>query len=185
MAKRKGLGKGLGALIPEKVENNDSKDKEIDQIQLIDIDKITISLDNPRKNFDMEGIESLAESIKLYGVLQPLVLIKEGDNYKIVAGERRYRAAKIADLKQVPAIIKELTNKDKDMISMVENIQREDLNPFEEAMAYVNIMDDYSLTQQELSNIIGKSRTYIANMVRLINLDEKTISELEKGSITS
>lgn len=185
MAKRKGLGKGLGALIPEKVENNDSKDKEIDQIQLIDIDKITISLDNPRKNFDMEGIESLAESIKLYGVLQPLVLIKEGDNYKIVAGERRYRAAKIADLKQVPAIIKELTNKDKDMISMVENIQREDLNPFEEAMAYVNIMDDYSLTQQELSNIIGKSRTYIANMVRLIHLDEKTISELERGSITS
>ena len=121
----------------------------------------------------------------MYGVLQPLVLIKENDKYKIVAGERRFRAAKTAKLKEVPAIIKDLTGRDQDMISMIENIQREDLNPYEEAMAYTNMMKKYNLTQQELSDILGKSRTYIANMVRLINLDEKTIEEIENGNITS
>lgn len=182
MARRKGLGKGLGALIPEKEININ---EDTNQIQMVDIKDIKISSGNPRKNFDMESIESLAESIKMYGVLQPLVLIKENDKYKIVAGERRFRAAKTAKLKEVPAIIKELTGRDQDMISMIENIQREDLNPYEEAMAYTNMMKKYNLTQQELSDILGKSRTYIANMVRLINLDEKTIEEIENGNITS
>lgn len=182
MARRKGLGKGLGALIPEKEININ---ENTNQIQMVDIKDIKISSGNPRKNFDMESIESLAESIKMYGVLQPLVLIKENDKYKIVAGERRFRAAKIAKLKEVPAIIKDLTGRDQDMISMIENIQREDLNPYEEAMAYTNMMKKYNLTQQELSDILGKSRTYIANMVRLINLDEKTIEEIENGNITS
>lgn len=182
MARRKGLGKGLGALIPEKEININ---ENTNQIQMVDIKDIKISSGNPRKNFDMESIESLAESIKMYGVLQPLVLIKENDKYKIVAGERRLRAAKTAKLKEVPAIIKELTGRDQDMISMIENIQREDLNPYEEAMAYTNMMKKYNLTQQELSDILGKSRTYIANMVRLINLDEKTIEEIENGNITS
>lgn len=182
MARRKGLGKGLGALIPEKEINTND---DTNQIQMIDIKDIKISSGNPRKNFDMESIESLAESIKMYGVLQPLVLIKENDKYKIVAGERRFRAAKTAKLKEVPAIIKDLTGRDQDMISMIENIQREDLNPYEEAMAYTNMMKKYNLTQQELSDILGKSRTYIANMVRLINLDEKTIEEIENGNITS
>lgn len=182
MARRKGLGKGLGALIPEKEININ---ENTNQIQMVDIKDIKISSGNPRKNFDMESIESLAESIKMYGVLQPLVLIKENDKYKIVAGERRFRAAKTAKLKEVPAIIKDLTGRDQDMISMIENIQREDLNPYEEAMAYTNMMKKYNLTQQELSDILGKSRTYIANMVRLINLDEKTIEEIENGNITS
>lgn len=182
MARRKGLGKGLGALIPEKEININ---ENTNQIQMVDIKDIKISSGNPRKKFDMESIESLAESIKMYGVLQPLVLIKENDKYKIVAGERRFRAAKTAKLKEVPAIIKELTGRDQDMISMIENIQREDLNPYEEAMAYTNMMKKYNLTQQELSDILGKSRTYIANMVRLINLDEKTIEEIENGNITS
>nr|WP_276939151.1 ParB/RepB/Spo0J family partition protein [Helcococcus sueciensis] len=182
MARRKGLGKGLGALIPEKEININ---ENTNQIQMVDIKDIKISSGNPRKNFDIESIESLAESIKMYGVLQPLVLIKENDKYKIVAGERRFRAAKTAKLKEVPAIIKELTGRDQDMISMIENIQREDLNPYEEAMAYTNMMKKYNLTQQELSDILGKSRTYIANMVRLINLDEKTIEEIENGNITS
>lgn len=182
MARRKGLGKGLGALIPEKEININ---ENTNQIQMVDIKDIKISSGNPRKNFDIESIESLAESIKMYGVLQPLVLIKENDKYKIVAGERRFRAAKTAKLKEVPAIIKELTGRDQDMISMIENIQREDLNPYEEAMAYTNMMKKYNLTQQELSDILGKSRTYIANMVRLINLDEKTIEEIENRNITS
>lgn len=184
MARRKGLGKGLGALIPEKIDQEDLTEN-IDQIQMIATKDILISSGNPRKNFDMEGIESLAESIKMYGVLQPLVLIREKNKYRIVAGERRFRAAKVAKLSEVPAIIKELTEKDQNMISMVENIQREDLNPYEEAMAYNNIMKQYNLTQQELSDVIGKSRTYIANMVRLINLDERTIEQLENGNITS
>ncbi len=182
MARRKGLGKGLGALIPEKEININ---ENTNQIQMVDIKDIKINSGNPRKYFDMESIESLAESIKMYGVLQPLVLIKENDKYKIVAGERRFRAAKTANLKEVPAIIKELTGRDQDMISMIENIQREDLNPYEEAVAYTNMMKKYNLTQQELSDILGKSRTYIANMVRLINLDEKTIEEIENGNITS
>ena len=184
MARRKGLGKVLGALIPEKIDQEDLTEN-IDQIQMIATKDILISSGNPRKNFDMEGIESLAESIKMYGVLQPLVLIREKNKYRIVAGERRFRAAKVAKLSEVPAIIKELTEKDQNMISMVENIQREDLNPYEEAMAYNNIMKQYNLTQQELSDVIGKSRTYIANMVRLINLDERTIEHLENGNITS
>lgn len=184
MVRRKGLGKGLGALIPEKeiLENNDS---DFEKIQQIKIDKIEASDNNPRKNFDDETINSLSKSIKLYGILQPLVLIKNDEKYKIVAGERRYRAAKIAGLETVPAIIRELNDKDKDIISMIENIQREDLNPYEEAQAYENIMKIHNLTQEELSNIIGKSRTYIANIVRLLSLDDFTISELEKGNITS
>lgn len=196
MARKRGLGKGLGALIPEKpkVENTKIEEKQItnnkevnfeEQVQDIEISKILPSSDNPRKNFDEESLQSLAESIKMYGIIQPLVLIKKDDFYEIVAGERRYRASKLLNLKSVPAIIKDLSTKDKDMISMVENIQREDLNPYEEAQAYDNIMKQYSLTQKELSEVLGKSRTYIANIVRLLTLDDFTITELENGNITS
>lgn len=195
MAKRKGLGKGLGALIPDKPtideneilnKNTENQVEDLNQIiQNISISDIEASGDNPRKNFDDEALESLAESIKLYGILQPLVLLKEEDKYTIVAGERRYRAAKLAKLKVVPAIVKDLSETDKDMVSMIENIQREDLNPYEEAQAYSNIMKKYDLTQNELSEKIGKTRTYIANIVRLLSLDDFTVSELEKGNITS
>lgn len=212
MAKKRALGRGLGALIPEredaKKENNysestdkkinkkeenktktnkktNSKDKIVDDVLSIKIDQIKVNEDNARKTFNQESIDSLGESIKLYGVLQPLVLIKREDHYEIVAGERRFRAAKSVGLKEVPAIIKDLSKKDKDMVSMVENIQREDLNPYEEAQAYNNIMKDYKMTQAELSELLGKSRTYIANMVRLLKLDDFTIKELENGNITS
>ena len=212
MAKKRALGRGLGALIPEredtKKENNysestdiktknknenktktnkntESKDKIVDDVLSIKIDQIKVNEDNARKTFNQESIDSLGESIKLYGVLQPLVWIKREDHYEIVAGERRFRAAKSVGLKEVPAIIKDLSKKDKDMVSMVENIQREDLNPYEEAQAYTNIMKDYKMTQAELSELLGKSRTYIANMVRLLKLDDFTIKELENGNITS
>ena len=212
MAKKRALGRGLGALIPEredtKKENNysestdiktnnknenktktnkntESKDKIVDDVLSIKIDQIKVNEDNARKTFNQESIDSLGESIKLYGVLQPLVLIKRENHYEIVAGERRFRAAKSVGLKEVPAIIKDLSKKDKDMVSMVENIQREDLNPYEEAQAYTNIMKDYKMTQAELSELLGKSRTYIANMVRLLKLDDFTIKELENGNITS
>lgn len=182
MAKKRGLGRGLDALIPEKPK---IEEENLEQVVMIKLKDITPSPYNPRKSFDDESIDSLAESIKLYGIIQPLVLVKNNDKYDIVAGERRYRAAKSINMKEVPAIVKSLTNKDKDMISMVENIQREDLNPYEEAMAYKNIMDEYNLTQLELSETIGKSRTYIANIVRLLSLDDDTIKELENGNITS
>lgn len=183
MVKRKGLGKGLSALIPKEELESIDKNKEI--IENIAISEIITNTNNPRKNFDVESLNNLADSIKRYGIIQPIVLFKKKDGYEIIAGERRYRAAKIANLEYVPAIVKDLTDKDKDMISMIENIQREDLNPYEEAQAYKSIMQDYSLTQNELSDVIGKSRTYIANIVRLLTLDDETISELEKGNITS
>lgn len=183
MVKRKGLGKGLSALIPKEELESIDKNKEI--IENIAISEIITNTNNPRKNFDAESLNNLADSIKRYGIIQPIVLFKKKDGYEIIAGERRYRAAKIANLEYVPAIVKDLTDKDKDMISMIENIQREDLNPYEEAQAYKSIMQDYSLTQNELSDVIGKSRTYIANIVRLLTLDDETISELEKGNITS
>lgn len=216
MAKKRGLGRGLGALIPEKslIQEEDNQEKEntrkvnkntvsaesksdklseqttidnkvVDNIVSIKIDHIRANEDNPRKTFDQETIDSLGESIKLYGILQPLVLHKKEDHYEIVAGERRYRAAKSIGLEEVPALIKEVNQKDKDMISMVENIQREDLNPYEEAQAYDNIMKDYKMTQAELAELLGKSRTYIANMVRLLALDDFTITQLEEGNITS
>lgn len=210
MVKRKGLGRGISALFPEKedkvvektetlgvvneekVEKNNekppkSKSDNIDNeiIENIKLTDIKASEDNPRKNFDIEALENLEQSIRLYGIIQPLVLMKNRGKYEIIAGERRYRAAVLAGLEEVPAIVKKLTSKDKDMISMVENIQREDLNPYEEALAYKNIMLKYSLTQNELSDIIGKSRTYIANIVRLLGLDKDTIKELEEGNITS
>lgn len=187
MARKKGLGKGLGALIPEEdtLTNLVEEKKDLQKVLSISIVDIDASEGNPRKSFDEDSLKDLAESIKLYGIIQPIVLTKNDKRYEIVAGERRYRAAKIAGLTEVPAIIKELDEKSKDMISMVENIQRKDLNPYEEAMAYDNIMKDYSLTQAGLSEVIGKSRTYIANMVRLLSLDNLTIKELEEGNITS
>lgn len=182
MSKKRGLGKGLGALIPDNIVVDDS---DIEKVQNIKVKDIVASKDNPRKNFDEEGISSLAESIKLYGIIQPLVLIKKANKYEIIAGERRFRAASLLELEEVPAIVKNLTTKDKDMISMVENIQREDLNPYEEALAYKNIMKQYSLTQQELADLVGKTRVYIANIVRLLSLDENTLEELSNGNITS
>lgn len=191
MVRKKGLGKGLAALIPEDtsinslIDTKDNKEQTGEVVENIDIDKIIPNRSNPRKKFDQDALEELAESIKMYGIIQPIVLVKYDDKYEIVAGERRYRAAKIAKLEKVPAIIKDLDNKSKDMISMVENIQRKDLNPYEEALAYDNIMNEYKLTQNQLSEVVGKSRTYIANTVRLLSLDDMTIRQLEKGNITS
>lgn len=189
MARKKGLGRGLGALIPEDTIVEDLIDnpekKAGQEVKNIDINKIKPNSSNARKVFDEPALAELAESIKLYGIIQPIVVVGVEGGYEIVAGERRFRAAKIAGLKEIPAIVKDFDIKTKDMVSMVENIQRIDLNPYEEARAYDNIMKEYKITQKALSDIIGKSRTYIANSVRLLSLDDMTISELEKGNITS
>mgnify|MGYP001568207138 FL=1 len=178
MSKKFGLGKGLGALIPEEaIEDKNS-------ILKIDMNLIKPNINQPRKNFDEAKIIQLADSIKEHGIIQPLVLQKKGNIYSIIAGERRWRAAKKVGLKEVPAVINELSDKQILEVSLIENIQREDLNPIEEAIAYKKLTDDFKLTQEELSKQIGKSRTAITNCMRLLNLDSRVQDYLIHGVIT-
>lgn len=170
MAKKFTLGKGLSALIPEEIEDFREESNKI----LISINKIKSDEEQPRKLFDSEKIAELAESIKTHGIIQPLILRKYmDDQYIIVAGERRWRAAKMAGLNEIPAIIMELSDRDILEISLIENIQRQDLNPIEEALAYRKLLNDFKITQEELSKRIGKSRVTIANTMRLTNLDDR------------
>ncbi|MGL4109907.1 ParB/RepB/Spo0J family partition protein [Clostridium sp. LP20] len=179
MSKKFALGKGLGALIPDDIESN----KEESNL-LIPLNKIKSNSEQPRKAFDNEKIAELAESIKNHGIIQPLILKQKGSNYIIVAGERRWRAAKMLSLKEVPAIVMDLTDKEVLEISLIENIQRQDLNPIEEALAYKKLLSDFNLTQEELSKRIGKSRATITNTMRLTNLDERVQQYLIEGIIT-
>ena len=181
MVKKHGLGRGLGALIPEQ------EDKVIEEEKksiLIDINSIRPNSEQPRKAFDEEKILALSESIKQYGIIQPLVLNKIDDNYIIVAGERRWRAAKKAGITEVPAVIMNLSDKEILEISLIENIQRQDLNPIEEAIAYKKLMEEFSLTQEELSTRIGKSRTAITNTMRLMNLDPRVQEYIIDGVLS-
>lgn len=170
MTKKYGLGKGLGALIPEQEsEQNHSEDS----VKKIPLNLIKANKDQPRKNFDVDKIMELAQSIKQHGIIQPLVLKKEGESYIIIAGERRWRAAKTIGIQEIPAVVMDISEKDLLEISLIENIQREDLNPIEEAQAYKGLIEQFNLTQSELSTRIGKSRTTITNCMRLLNLDER------------
>lgn len=178
---RKSLGRGLGALIPDK----DNKSLNIKNIARLNIEKIRPRQDQPRKFFDQESLDGLAESIKEFGLLNPIVVQKNNDFYEIIAGERRYRACILAGLKEIDAIIKEINKKDLDIISIIENIQREDLSALEEARAYNDLYEKYNMTQEEISKTVGKSRSYISNTMRLLKLDSKSKQELEKGNITS
>ena len=163
MGKKLALGKGLSALIPNESFNTDNNNSTLS----ISINKIKSDKAQPRKSFDSEKIAELTESIKTHGIIQPLILRKiDNDQYIIVAGERRWRAAKIAGLKEVPAIIMDLTESEILEISLIENIQRQDLNPIEEAIAYKKLIDDFKMTHEELSKRIGKSRTSITNTMR-------------------
>lgn len=179
MNKKFGLGKGLGALIPEEEISPDSN-----SICRISMNSIKANDGQPRKNFDEEKIEQLANSIREHGVVQPIVLKKDGDTYTIVAGERRWRAAKSIGLKEIPAVVMELTEKQVLEISLIENIQREDLNPIEEALAYEKLIEEFNLTQEELSKRIGKSRTAVTNCLRLLNLDNRVKEYLIDGVIS-
>ena len=181
MAKKFTLGKGLSALIPEETEEFRDENNKI----LISINKIKSDEEQPRKLFDSEKIAELAESIKTHGIIQPLILRKYmEDQYIIVAGERRWRAAKMAGLKEIPAVIMELSDRDILEISLIENIQRQDLNPIEEALAYRKLLNDFKITQEELSKRIGKSRVAIANTMRLTNLDERVQQYIIESIIT-
>ncbi|HHW31224.1 MAG TPA: ParB/RepB/Spo0J family partition protein [Clostridiaceae bacterium] len=176
MAKR-ALGKGLGALIPQ---NNEASNGII-ELKLADIEP---NMDQPRKAFDDEKLLKLADSIKEHGVVQPIIVKKDGNVYRIVAGERRWRAARIAKIETIPAIVKDLTEKQLMEIALIENLQREDLNPIEEAEAYEKLIKEHNMTQEEISRLVGKSRPAIANSLRLLNLNEKIKETLIKGDIT-
>lgn len=181
-AKKSALGKGLGALIPD-MDNEIVSDKNQGILE-IDINKVTPNKFQPRKNFDEEKLQELSQSIKENGIIQPIIVNKSGKFYNIIAGERRWRAARIAGLKTVPVIEKDLTEKEIMEISLIENLQREDLNPIEEALAYRRLMDEFSLTQEEISVRVGKSRPVIANSLRLLNLDKRVIQYIVEGTIS-
>ncbi|SHK57393.1 chromosome partitioning protein, ParB family [Clostridium cavendishii DSM 21758] len=170
MSKKFGLGKGLGALIPE---DDSIETKEAKNTNTISMNKIKPNKEQPRIYFDNEKIVELSTSIKEHGLIQPLILKKDEDCYSIIAGERRWRAAKMAGLKEVPAIIMDLDEEKLLEVSLIENIQREDLNAIEEGKAYQRLLNDFKLTQEELSKKIGKSRTAISNTMRLLQLDNR------------
>lgn len=179
-AKRKALGKGLSALIPEDLEKED-----YEKIHEIDIDLISPNPNQPRKVFEQDKLDELTESIKKYGVIQPIILRKEGELYTIIAGERRWRACKNANIKTIPSIVRDIENRNASEIALIENIQREDLNPIDEANAYEFVMDRYGITQEQVSNIVGKSRVYVTNIMRLTNLDEYVKDKIIKNFITA
>ncbi len=162
--------------------------EELSLIKTIAVEKIDINPDQPRKSFDEEALMDLSESVKKYGILQPIVVKKRTipgkAPYEILAGERRYRAAKLAGLKEVPVVLRETTEEDA-LLSVIENVQREDLTPYEEALAYKQIMQDKMMTQQEIADAMGKSRAYIANIIRLLKLDEASMEDLKNGLLTS
>jgi len=173
-----GLGRGLDALIPTEQEG-------IETIQEINIDEIVVNNKQPRKDFDEEKLEELAASMEQHGVLQPVILRKVGRGYELVAGERRWRAAAKAGIKKIPAVVKELSDGDVLEIALIENLQREDLNPIEEASAYKQLMDEFGLTQEELAKRVGKSRSQIANTLRLLNLEEEILKFIFEGKLTA
>ena len=191
----RGLGKGLDALIPSAspkagkvdpktkavtVDENDDSPKSI-----VKITKVEPNREQPRKNFDEDALNELAESIKQFGVLQPILVQDRKDYYEIIAGERRWRAAMKAGLKEVPVIIKNLTEQEIMEISLIENLQREDLNPIEEALAYKRLLTEFNLKQEEVAERVSKSRTAVTNSMRLLKLDPSIQKMLEDGELTT
>lgn len=182
MPKKTGLGKGLDALfgpVPEeeKVQDNDI----LKNLKIIEVEP---NREQPRKNFNQEALEELAESIKEYGLIQPIVVTKKDGYYSIIAGERRWRASKIAGLTEIPAIIREDDERKNNEIALIENMQREDLNPYEKALGIKNLMTTYGFTQEEIAKKLGKSRSAIANTVRTLNLEPRVLEMAKEGKLT-
>ena len=183
MVKKTGLGKGLDALFSMPIAEEE-KPREGDTLKNLKLVDIEPNRNQARKIFYQESLEELAESIKMYGVIQPIVVSEKDGYYAIVAGERRWRAAKIAGLVEIPAIIRDGDEKTNKQISLIENIQREDLNPIEKAEGIKSLMEEYGLTQEEIGKILGKSRSGIANTIRILNLDERVIDMAKEGKLT-
>ena len=205
MAKRTGLGKGLGAIFGDEVmesaaEEQEAKhqakskkaqepekkeeDSDIGKELMVKVTSIEPNREQPRKDFNEEAMGELAESMKVYGVLQPLLVQKKGDYYEIIAGERRWSAAKLAGLKEVPVVIREYTKQQTMEIALIENVQREDLNAIEEAKAYQRLIQEFELKQEEIAARVGKSRVTITNSMRLLKLDERVQEMLIQNQIT-
>ena len=186
MVKKTGLGKGLDALFsqPEIISNINEEVKPNEAVQTLKLIDIEPNREQPRKLFDEDALEELANSIKSYGLIQPIVVTKKEDYYQIIAGERRWRACKKVGLTEVPVIIREDDVKKNQEIALIENLQREDLNAYEKAVGIRNLMDTYSLTQQEVADTLGKRRSSIANTVRILNLDSRVLEFAKEGKLT-
>lgn len=182
MANPKGLGKGLGALMGDYIEEPTSQSP----YQLMPIYKIEPNPDQPRRDFDEEELQSLADSIATHGLVQPLTVRQMPNGYyQIVAGERRWRASRLAELKEVPVVVIEADDKKTMELALIENLQRQDLNPVEEALGYRSLMDEYGLTQEETAARVGKSRPAVANALRLLSLSDKLLDMVRNGSISA
>ena len=185
MAKKTGLGKGLDALFSDKPLTQAEEEKILKEgeelVQNIKVIEIEPNKEQPRKHFD--SLEDLAKSIKRYGVIQPIIVNKKDNYYMIVAGERRWRASKIAGLTEIPCIVRDNDERKNREIALIENIQREDLNPIEKARGFKQLLDEYELTQQELADMVGISRSALANTVRLLNLDPRIMKLAEEGKL--
>jgi len=188
-----GLGRGLDSLL--KVYDNEIKEEKKERsisnfemrqgdVQKIDINKIYTNPNQPRKNFDKESLNELAESIRVHGLIQPIIVNRMENGYMIIAGERRFRASKICGLKEIEAIVKEYTNKQVAEIAIIENLQREDLNPVEVAKGIKQLMEEYGLTQEKVAERLGKSRSAIANSLRILSLYPEVIDLVEKGKVS-
>lgn len=187
MAKNTGLGKGLGALLSANIPEKDSKEEQIREgevIQELKVAQVEPNKNQPRVRFNEESLEELANSIKQYGVIQPIIVTKQNGFYQIVAGERRWRASKKAGLTEIPAIVRDYSEQKNREIALIENIQREDLNPFEKAKAIRELLDRYNLSQQQLANMLGMGRSTLANTIRILNLDSRVIELVKEGRLT-
>ena len=182
MPKKTGLGKGLDALfgpVPE-----EEKAQENDVLKNLKITEVEPNREQPRKNFNQQALEELAESIKEYGLIQPIIVTKKDGYYSIIAGERRWRASKLAGLTEIPVIVREDDERKNTEISLIENMQREDLNPFEKAVGIKNLMLTYGYTQEEVAQKLGKSRSAIANTVRTLNLEPRVLELVKEGKLS-
>ena len=184
MAKNTGLGRGLNALFSESTVLNDIKEDDKEVVKKINILDIEPNTTQARKTFKEEAITELANSIKNYGILQPIIVENKGKYYRIIAGERRWRAAKKAGLDKIPCIIRDEDEQKNKEISLIENIQRENLNPIEKALGYRELIDNYNLKQQDLADKLGISRPYVTNTLRILNLDERVIKLALDGKLT-
>ena len=190
---KRGLGKGLNALFgetgyePEKTAafEQEKQSEAVKSEVTVKIESIIANEKQPRKNFNEEELSQLTESVRQYGVLQPLLVKKEGEKYRIIAGERRYRAAKEAGLKEIPVVIRDYTSQQAAEVSIIENVQRADLNPLEEAMAYQMLIDDYGLKQEEIAGKVSKNRTTITNALRLLKLSDKVRLMVAQGTLSA
>ena len=182
MPKMTGLGKGLDALFGPTPEEEKVKDDDV--LKNLKITEVEPNREQPRKNFNQEALEELAESIKEYGLIQPIVVTEKDGYYCIIAGERRWRACKLAGLEEIPAIVREDDERKNKEIALIENIQREDLNPFEKALGIKNLMESYNLTQEEVAKKLGKGRSTIANSIRVLNLEPRVLELAKQGKIS-